>query len=154
MFTGTPISYSGRTVDVSALGNMQAGTTVTPGIYQPGGNGELLQGTAKLMQRFFLELLTISGSLPFDLSRGCDFLLDALNGFWQTPGDVYTSFASAKSTVRLNLLSDQQAADPDDERYGDAQITSVILTQDSVVLTVQMTAVSGDTLTLGYPLNF
>ena len=154
MFVSPVLDYSGRSVDLSVFGDLTPGGLITPSLYLPSGSGELIFGIRKLMQRFLLELLTISGSIPYLPECGTDFIADAVDGVWRTPGDVYSSFSSARATARTNLIADQLASDPDDERFSDAQLTSVAMASGSVILDIMLTAMSGDTLTVRYPLYF
>jgi hypothetical protein len=147
--------YFGRVSDLLAYDNAQpdAESLLLPALVVPGQSGALIAGVEKLVQRFILELLTELGSLVYLPERGCVFLLEARSGQWRTPADVEGSFNRSKLTIRRNLLGDELETDPDDERFADAELTSVALTGDKATLHISISSLAGSDRTFLLPLR-
>ncbi len=147
--------YSGRLADLLMLdgASLTREQQLTQALAMPGGSGALIAGIEKLAQRFLLELLTELGSIRYLPSRGCLFLLEARRGMWRTAGDVVASFNTSLLQIKKNLVGDEVDGDPDDERFGDAELESVSLTLDLAVLRVHLISLAGDERSIVYPLR-
>lgn len=147
--------YAGRAVDLLAFQGYDAGPSPRPlaqALALDGGSGSVVAGPEKLAQRFLLELLTESGSMPLLPARGCSFLADARRGAWRTAADARRSFFAALVDVRRTLLAEESDSDPDDERFADADLLGLDLSADRLVLRVAVTSLAGDTRVLLPPL--
>lgn len=148
--------YLGRTIDLLAFqGLPQDGEALlTQALASAGESGAVVTGVHKLAQRFLLELLTAAGSMPYTPDRGCQFMPDAVRGTWRTAADVEQSFHSSLVDVRRNLQREESSADPDDERFASAALSSVVLGGGSVAIYVAVTSLAGTTRVVIAPLNF
>lgn len=147
--------YAGRTSDLLMIdgASLTREQQLTQALALPGGSGALISGIEKLAQRFLLELLTELGSLRYLPGRGCLFLIEARQGLWRSAGDVVASFNSSLLLVKRNLMADELESDPNDERFGEAELESVSLTRDLAVLRVNLTSLAGETRKILYPLR-
>ena len=121
------MDYTGRQVDVLAFdGSTDFGAVMLQQtLAQPGQGGKITAGIQKLAQRFVLELLTIKGTICYDPDRGTNFMLEAQTGQLNTQLDVYGAFARAVDQIGINLVGDEVASDPLDERFDSATIDSI-----------------------------
>lgn len=151
----TVSDYKNRTVDVAAFKGWEVGksTEVEQKLVLAGKGGEMIAGIEKLVQRFTIELLTELGSLTYRPERGSIFMLDARSGIWQTAGDVRSSFATSLLSIADNLIREESATDPADERFSSAELESVSLLGDSVTLHVQVTSSAGTSFTALLPIS-
>ena len=152
---GTLEQYKGRAVDFNAL-------TDTPGrtdgfsqqqLVTAENPGQLITGIRKLFQRFLVELLTEVSSLSYLPQRGTLFITQIRYGAIRTTQDLYAEFVNAEMIIRNNLQLEELITDPPDERYRTAQLLSASLTADHVNLTIQVTSVAGESLTVIHPLQ-
>lgn len=88
-------------------------------------SGQITAGVQKLAQRWLLEFMTETGSMPGLPARGSNFMRAARTGAFRTPINVRTEFALADLNIRKTLQSEEIAGMPDDERFGAAEITNV-----------------------------
>jgi hypothetical protein len=141
----TVVDYVGRTSDVAAFDGIQpvGEVLLIAQLAAPEHSGKIVTGIQKLVQRFLLELLTEQDSMPYLPERGCLFLYEARAGYWQTQLDVQGAFARALSQIRRNLQNDETDADPDDERFGAAQLQAVSLEAGSASLSVALSSLAG-----------
>lgn len=139
------LDYVGRTVDMLAYDNLSLSreTLLSQQLVLPGQSGALISGIQKLVQRYLLELLTELGSLTYLPRRGCLFMLEARLGLWRTTADVESSFYSSMLDVRRNLILEENESDPLEERFDNADLLSVVLSTDHVVIQVQVTSLAG-----------
>lgn len=151
----TVVDYKNRTVDVAAYKGWKVGSKnkVSQELATAGRGGEFIAGIEKLVQRYTIELFTEIGSLTYLPARGSSFMLDARAGFWRTAGDVSESFNRANLSVSDNLLLEESATDPGDERFASAELLAVSLLGDSVSLTVRITSRAGTSFEALLPLS-
>jgi hypothetical protein len=115
--------------------------------------GSIVAGIEKLVQKILVTLLTPLGSklqLPTD---GTEFLIDARQGLWRTVADVEQSFYSARVDMQRQIIADETAEDPADEKYGDVVLTSVVLAGDMVTIRVNVASAAGATRTVLTPIQ-
>lgn len=119
--------YVNRKYDYLALQN-----TTGPGsrrigleLFNEMNSGQITTGAQKLAQRWLLEFLTETGSMPGLPDRGSNFMRAARSGGFRTPFNVRTEFAMADLTIRKKLQADETDNTPDDERFAAAEITNV-----------------------------
>jgi hypothetical protein len=118
--------------DVGALVSPTAGSVVAGVVNGPG----LIDGTAKLVQRFLLELLTPAGSILYQPARGSSFTTDLQGMRFATELDLRVSLARALVQVRANLQGEDSAADPAGERYQGALLTKLTLVSGAAIMTI------------------
>lgn len=138
--------YVGRTIDVMAFSGARASgeAEMTPQLFGGrSGSGFVCTGTQKLAQRFLLEFLTIQGSIQFKPLRGSRFLQAIRQGMIQSELDVFSLFAFSLGDIEANLTNEESAADPDDERYQNAELEKVIFSPTHLVLYVTVTSRAG-----------
>lgn len=147
--------YAGRSVDLLMLEDAKAfgDALMSQTLAKPGQGGALTTGVQKFVQRFLLELFTEEGSMQYLPQRGCAFMSAARSGMWRTTNDVIASFNSALLTIKNNLLADERETDPDDEKFGSAELLTVSLTRDLVVMHLQLTTAAGEAREITYPLR-
>jgi len=155
MLTGLITDYEGRSVDVGMFDGYVTGrdAQLTQQLVSESSSGLLLTGPLKLVQRFFLELMTERGSLMFLPQRGSTFMLDAQRGYWRTPGDVSSSFYAALLDIKNNLIQDENPDDPSDECFRGAELLGVSVTPNLVTARIKVTTAAGDAPVITFPLR-
>ncbi len=140
------INYVGRTVDVAAFQNVSAiqKTLLDQALASPGKSGTMLTGIAKLGQRFLLELLTEQESMPFLSNRGCSFMTEARLGQIRTQIDLSAALSRALLDVERNLTAEESDSDPDDEKYGSAEIDSVEYSGNGAKVAIRLSSQDPD----------
>lgn len=151
----TIADYIGRSVDVAAWTGQQASgdTFVTPALASPGNSGEVCTGIVKLMQRWQLEFLTISGTILFLPDRGCDFMYLLRSGQLQTTIDVEQAFYLSASQVKLNLTAEDTPTTPLDEQLASVSLLSVTLSADTLDLYVSLVSQAGESRVVILPIQ-
>jgi hypothetical protein len=141
----TIADYVGRKSDVTAFdGLLPAGEVLlTQQLASDTHSGKIVTGIQKLVQRFLLELLTEQDSMPYLPERGCLFLYEARAGYWHTQLEVQGAFARAVSQIRRNLRNDEIDSDPDDERFGSAELLGVSLSAGAARLSISLASLAG-----------
>lgn len=148
----TITAYQGRTVDVMAFQDVVGPgkeARLTPSLVT--GGGTVCTGIQKLAQRFLLELLTEQGTILHLPERGTRFLPNLRRGI-RTELDVFTAFGFAVANAARNLRADETTADPDDERFARAELTSVALLPGHVTLHIRLTSRAGTSRPVILPL--
>lgn len=121
------VDYINRKYDYLALQN-----TVGPGdrrlgleLFNKTTSGAITTGAQKLAQRWLLEFMTETGSMYGLPARGSDFMRQARRGGFRLPIDVRAAFSAAAAQIRNNLIREETADMPADERFGDAILLNV-----------------------------
>lgn len=117
------------------------------------GEGRVITGVVKLVQRFLLELLTIRGSVPFAPLAGSSLLSIARAGRIRSDVDAYVFFQYAVGEIEPNLQAVETDTDPPEERFRDAEILSVTFTNTYLSYRVRITTAAGTTRELVVPLR-
>ena len=148
--------YLDRELDLSAFygifPNKKRQLLVQQLVSQSSG-GELVAGVQKLAQKILLILLTIKGSKPYRPADGTLFIEDARRGAWRTVADVNQSFLFAKIDIREQVLADETASTPADERYGNVRILGVTLIGTKVSFTLEVKSAAGSRYKFLVPLG-
>jgi hypothetical protein len=119
--------YAGRKYDFLALQNVnpvkesQLGTL----LFSDDGTSTICVGVQKLAQRWLLEFLTESGSMPGLPTRGTDFMFLVRTGQLRTQVAISAAFNFAAYVARVNLNKEEDDTWPADERLADAQLLSI-----------------------------
>src|SRR6056300_791247 len=111
--------YDGRRIDLLVFHGDNPGVPLAMSLNGNTVHGLVISGIRKLIQRFFLELFTVQGSLRGLPNRGCSFISDGWTGLWTTHTDIMGSFSAAVVSIKSNLLADQYDDDPLDEQLAD-----------------------------------
>lgn len=116
--------YAQRRYDYLALQNIKTKGDSLLGLelVNEKTSGKICVGVQKLAQRWLLEFLTETGSMPGKPTRGCNFMRVARTGGFRTRINVATIFASADLTVRRNLKNEEYPDMPADEKFGSAEL--------------------------------
>jgi len=147
--------YTGRTVDISAYQGVQptGDVQLSATLALPGEGGRIVTGPQKVAQRFLLELLKETGTMKFRPNEGTTFLTEARIGAFQTQTDVFGAFRRGVAVVRPLLRRQELAADPDDERFVDAEVISISVIPGEAVITAELITRAGRDRTYIFPLN-
>lgn len=149
------LDYVGRKYDVlafrgaKATGDVQLSQTLFDGA----SSGELCTGIQKLSQRFAIELLTEDGSMTFRPLRGCQFMRDVRLGRLRTELQVQTSFDFSLLDIRRNLVNEEPTDMADDERFENAELTSIAILPGFLRITVTITSVAGTSRQVILPIS-
>lgn len=159
--------YVNRKYDFLALQN-----TTGPGerrlgleLFNKNTSGQITAGAQKLAQRWLLEFMTETGSMPGLPARGSNFMRAARTGGFRTPINVRTEFALADMSIRKNLRAEETDDMPPDERFRSAEITNVAIlpgfdvsqksgtTAVFLTLGVKITSLAGDAREVVLPIE-
>ncbi len=139
------VDYVGRTVDVLAFygakprGEVSLAQTLVP----TGERGSVCTGVQKLSQRWLLEFLTGTGTMPYLPDRGSDFMLDLWQGQLRTTIDARQSFFIAARQVQQNLQAEEDDDMQDDERYGSVTLLAIVVNGDQLTLRLELRSLAG-----------
>lgn len=159
--------YANRQYDYLALQN-----TTGPGdrrlgleLFNKNTSGQITAGAQKLAQRWLLEFMTETGSMPGLPNRGSNFMRAARTGGFRTPINVRTEFALADMSIKKNLRAEETEDMPPDERFQSAEITNVAIlpgfdvsqksgtTAVFLTLGVKITSLAGDAREVVLPIE-
>lgn len=151
----TPADYAGRTVDLLVLqGAMATGEVrLQQTLALPGSGGAVCAGIQKLAQRWTMEFLTPTGSMPYQSDRGCDFLTRVRQGSLRTEADVVLEFGLAQAQVTPNLVNEETTDMPADERFAGAALDSVTVGINSLSLQVTVSSLAGTSRPVLLPIS-
>lgn len=145
--------YVSRAYDYLALRN-----TTGPGerrlgleLFNAATSGEISTGVQKLAQRWLLEFMTESGSMPGLPGRGTNFMRLARQGRFRLAINVHSAFAAADMVISRNLTLEEPSNMPADERFASAELLNV-----AVLPGYDVNSKSGSSavfLTLGVKIN-
>jgi hypothetical protein len=118
--------YAQRKYDYLALQNVQLKGDNQLGmeLFNADTSGKICTGVQKLAQRWLLEFLTETGSMPGLPTRGCIFMRLARTGGFRTRRNVGAVFAAAGMVINRNLRQEETDDMPADERFGTATLVS------------------------------
>jgi hypothetical protein len=109
-------------------------------------------GTAKLAQRFVLELMTDTNSVPGS-TQGCS-LVQQLSGGVATETDVFLALHMAIGTVVGLLQAAAIATDPLDELIAGVSVNKLLVAADALSAEIILTTQAGGTQMIILPLDF
>jgi hypothetical protein len=138
-FTGTPVGAAGA----------QAISLLDPA--WPQGRG--VTGMAKLMQRVLLELLTESGTIAYNTTRGTGFMTALRAGQLNGDAAVFQNFNFAANAILRTLGNDDTAATPADEVLAGMELDSVLFGGDQIALAFTLTSAAGTSAQLLLPVS-
>lgn len=152
--TGSVADYVGRAVDLLAYQGVQANGDILlmPSFADPGMGGYVVTGIQKLAQRFIVELFREQGTTTFRPTLGTTFLTEARWGAFRTQSDVISAFARAVAQLRVNLQEQESDDDPDDERFVDAEVVSVVVESGQVAIYANLISRAGSDRSFVFPI--
>lgn len=118
-----------------------------------GGDGMLITGIVKLCQMFLLEIFTVRGSMPFEPDRGSSLLTFVRTGKIRSDIDAHVYFQYAVQEVKQNLIAEEDANTPDDERLSSVEVLSVAFTYEQLTYRVKLNSVAGSSRVVSVPLT-
>jgi len=147
--------YVGRVVDILAFQDAVVGeeALLSMTLARDGEGGEITTGIQKLAQRFLLEFLTETGSIPYDTGRGTDFMTELRLGRVRTTIEAEQQFFLATDTARLNLTLEETDDMPDDERFGATTLDSLVIAGDKLTIRMTLRSLAGETREIILPLK-
>lgn len=150
----TIADYQGRTFDILAFQPASNTTELSQSLVSSSNGGLICTGVQKLAQRWVLEFLTPTGSIPYKPSRGSSFLINVRAGNVQNNVDVVAYFSAAEAELATNLKNEDKVTDPTDERYDTATLDGFSLTDDGkLILEVTVLSVAGTSRNVILPIS-
>jgi hypothetical protein len=159
--------YAQRRYDYLALQNVKSKGDSLLGLalFSADTSGKICVGVQKLAQRWLLEFVTIRGSMPGMPDRGCNFMKTALSGGFRTRRNVGAAFAAADLVIRRNLLAEEYADMPADERFGSSELLNFNIVPSAAVdqksgttavylnMSVKINSAAGSNYTVIFPVE-
>lgn len=139
--------------DVACFRDNPAGAFADQVLADAQDSGRTLSGMEKLVQRFVLQLLTRSGSVPF-ADIGCDFVSRLTTGRLASETDVFLAFTSSVGQVVDKLRAEEVPGDPDSERLASVQIISLTIAPGALQLELRLQNRTATALNVTLPLHF
>lgn len=115
-------------------------------------NGETVSGMRKLSQRFVLELMTSTDSVPKN-SQGCDFVARMVAGV-ASENDVFLALHASLGRVTDLMLNSVLPDDPDSEILSGISVDRLALATGSLTLTLRLRNKAGELQSVTVPLHF
>lgn len=159
--------YAQRRYDYLALQNTRFNGDNLLGLelFNAETSGKICVGVQKLAQRWLLEFLTETGSMPGAPFRGCEFMRAARTGRLRSILDVQSLFAAADMLISRNLTQEETPDMPADERFASAELLNTTVVPSyaadqrsgtSIVylnMRVKITSLAGDEYTAIFPIE-
>lgn len=147
--------YANRKYDYLAFRGVSTDGDAKLGLalYNEDSSGQICTGIQKLAQRWALEFLTETGSMPGRPERGCDFMTAVRRGAMRTQFDVISTFNIAALYITQNLRNEEYEGMPTDEQFAAADILSVAILPGYVNLSVMITSRAGDERAIILPIS-
>lgn len=150
----TIADYQGRKFDILAFQPSKYTTELDQALAADNSGGLICTGIQKLAQRWVLEFLTPTDSMPYKIGRGCSFMANVRSGKLRNNVDVVSFFSAAAAEVGVNLINEDAVSDPSDERYADVTLDGFSLSGDGkLVLEITLLSVAGTTRQVILPIN-
>jgi hypothetical protein len=136
--------YIGRTIDVLAWrgGTARDDVLLDQSIMDEDSTGEICTGVQKLVQRFLITLLNEKGSIKYKPTIGTNFMQEIRLGRVRTETDIQGIFSLAELATKEQMLAEELATDPADERYKQTVLAGITLSPGFVSLTLQLSSQS------------
>jgi hypothetical protein len=146
--------YANRKYDFLALQNVKSVGDNQLGLllFANDGTSQICVGVQKLAQRWLLEFLTETGSMPGLPDRGTDFMTLVRTGRLRTSGAVIVAFNFAAYTARVNLNKEEDNTWPDDERLADAELLDISFLPGYANIKVAIYSRAGNNRTVVMPI--
>lgn len=136
--------YINRRFDLLALQGAQP-TGLVPLKQQlfNGNSGQICTGVQKMAQRWVLEFMTFTGSIPFQPNRGVDFVQFARTGRLRNEVDAIAEYNFAAVRIKQIMQNEEVEDMEDDERLDTDELLELALSADAVILSVKLTSRAG-----------
>ena len=108
-------------------------------------SGQICTGVQKLAQRWLLEFMTETGSMPGLPDRGCDFMLYVRQGRLRTQLEIQSLFSASEVDIHRNLQREEYEGMPDDERINSANLLAAAILPGYLQIRVKINNQQGDT---------
>lgn len=115
-------------------------------------SGQTVTGMQKLCQRFILELLTETDSVPGE-KHGCDFVQRLTAGV-SSESDVFITLHASIGKVVQRLRAAEQTDDPDDEVLAGISVGNLEIGDSTLGLNLTLKNNTGQRSNITVPLNF
>lgn len=147
--------YATRKYDYLGLRNVNPSKEAQLGLelFNVDDNGQICVGTQKLAQRWLLEFMTASGSMPGMPARGCDFMTYVMQGRLRTTLELQALFSATELDVRKNLQQEEYVGMPDDERLNYAELLGSAVFPGYLTISVKINSVAGDSRKIIVPIS-
>jgi hypothetical protein len=147
--------YANRKYDFLAFRNVAPSGERQLGmaLYAEDDNGQLCVGIQKLAQRWALEFLTDTGSLRGLPTRGCDFMAALNTGRLKTEQAIIWTFVSVNLDIKTALKAEEYDGMPDDEKFQNAELTSITFYPGYLSLHVMIESVAGSSRAVILPIS-
>jgi hypothetical protein len=131
-------SYANRAVDFLAAQNVKArgDNQLELALFSPSSSGYICAGVQKLAQRWLIEFMTETGSMPGLPGRGTDFMTRVRSGGVRTAATMTLYFNFAAVTAKTNLANEENDTWPDDERIAGVELLNLEFSPGSAKLYV------------------
>lgn len=147
--------YADRKYDFLALQNVKAAGDQQLGLelFTAKNSGQICAGVQKLTQRWLLEFLTETGSMPGAPTRGTDFMRLVRQGRLRTTANITAQFNFAAYAARANLAKEEDDTWPDDERIGNVTLMSLAFLPGYAKLYIQILSRAGAARSVILPIS-
>ena len=147
--------YATRKYDYLGLQNTSQTRETRLGLalFTADNNGQICVGAQKLAQRWLLEFMTETGSMPGTPDRGCSFMRAVRQGSLRSQVEVAALFSSANASIQDNLQAEEYDGMPDDERFVGADLLSVSVLPGSMQLSVKINSLAGESRAVIVPVS-
>jgi hypothetical protein len=150
----TIADYQGRKFDILAFQPKEYTAELQQAIAADSSGGLICTGIQKLAQRWVLEFLTPTDSMPYKIGRGSSFIPNVRSGKLRNNVDVVSFFSAASEEVGVNLTNEDTVSDPADERYASVTLDGFSLNGDGkLVLEVTLLSAAGLTRQVILPIS-
>lgn len=149
------MSYAGRTVDLVAyyLETPLGETKLGQDLARPSLGGEICTGPQKLAQRFLIKLFTITGSVKYRPTDGCNFMSTILSGNLRSSADTFLAFSVAVATLRRQFVTEDLLVTQRDEQFKSAELQTVKIQADQITLYINLTSQAGTSAVAILPIS-
>ena len=149
------IDYKDRTYDYFALQGVKpvGDAQLSLQLFSKEITGQVCTGPQKLAQRWLLEFLTETGSMPGLPNRGCTFMTKVRQGTLRTYSDVWTAFVFGAYQTSVTLLNEEDDTWPDDERLLRAELLSLTFFPGYANLNIQIISRAGNSRAVILPIS-
>ena len=139
------IDYVNRSYDVMAFQNVKpAGDTLLEyALFDETTGGTICTGIQKLAQRWLLEFMTETGSMPGLPTRGTRFMTAVRQGRLINTNSVAAAFIVNAYAAVINLQKEETDKWPDDERIANARLLGLAVLPGYANLTIEITSRAG-----------
>lgn len=140
-------------LDIDYLQEDADGNTILA-LALPGHSGRTVSGSAKLVRRVVLELLTEIGSIPYQTKRGSLIMDRLVNGNILSEFDVFIFFSQGLTQAASNLVGEESADDPLNEKFNGAVLNGVIIGSSSISLDITIRSQDDSGTRVVLPIQF